>query len=100
MKLKHQNVGKPFVKWAGGKTQLLNDIDKIILRNCKRTSFTYLEPFLGGGAVLFHILNNYPSLKKAIVNDINSDLIGTYETIKNNVTELIKTLDIFHIRIL
>lgn len=93
MKLNIENLGKPFIKWAGGKTQLLSQIDKTIPSNFKTENFTYVEPFLGGGAVLFHILNYYPNLEKAVVNDINTDLIGTYKTIKNNVAELIEVLE-------
>lgn len=93
MTLNSRNLGKPFIKWAGGKTQLLGQIDQVIPDNFKTENFTYVEPFLGGGAVLFHILNYYPNLEKAVVNDINTDLIGTYKTIKNNVIELIEVLE-------
>ncbi len=81
-------TAKPFVKWAGGKSQLLKEIDSKISSNIN----TYIEPFVGGGAVLFHLLNNYSNLEKVVINDINSDLIDTYRTIKNNVEELISTL--------
>lgn len=74
---------QPFVKWAGGKRQLLNEIEKYIPKKIT----TYYEPFLGGGAVLFHL-----QPKKAIVNDSNSELINVYLTIKNNVDELIADL--------
>lgn len=74
---------QPFVKWAGGKRQLLSEIEKY---TPKRIT-TYYEPFLGGGAVLFHL-----QPKKAIVNDFNSELINVYLTIKNNVDDLIKDL--------
>ena len=55
-------MAKPFLKWAGGKTQLLNDIDDKL--SCIRTesdTFIYVEPFLGGGSVLFHALEKYPN---------------------------------------
>ncbi|MBT3209028.1 MAG: DNA adenine methylase [Bacteroidetes bacterium] len=84
--------GKPFVKWAGGKTQLLNQIEQAIPKELKKTRFTYIEPFVGGGAVLFHILNNYPELEKVVINDINIDLINTYKTIRKNVFDLIQIL--------
>ena len=83
---------KPFVKWAGGKTQLLIEIEKVLPREMNRTTFTYIEPFVGGGAVLFWILQKYPNVKKAVINDINEDLINTYITIKENVEELISIL--------
>ncbi len=81
-------IARPFVKWAGGKTQLIGDIDSKI----SSKTHTYIEPFVGGGALLFYLLNNYPNLKKVIINDINTDLINTYETIKSNVEELISLL--------
>lgn len=95
MELNTNGIGKPFLKWAGGKTQLLTEIEQVIPGEYKKNRFTYIEPFLGGGAVLFYILNNYPNLEEAVVNDINRDLIGTYETIKNNVVELIELLGRF-----
>lgn len=73
----------PVVKWVGGKRQIINQITKYV----PETFSTYYEPFLGGGAVLFEL-----QPKKAIVNDINSELINIYEVIKDNVEELIKDL--------
>ena len=84
---------KPFIKWAGGKNQLLNEIDNIIPVEIKETEFTYIEPFVGGGAVLFWILQKYPNVKKAVINDINADLINAYKTIKENVEDLILILE-------
>lgn len=84
-----RSVAKPFLKWAGGKTQLLSDIDK---RINKLNSFEkYAEPFVGGGAVLFHVLTNYP-IKRAYISDINEDLINTYIIVKTQVDKLIKEL--------
>ncbi len=84
---------KPFIKWAGGKNQLLNEIDNVIPVEIKETEFTYIEPFVGGGAVLFWILQTYPNIKKAVINDINTDLINAYKTIKENVEDLILILE-------
>lgn len=86
---------KPFVKWAGGKTQLINSIKTALPDNFSELSnVTYVEPFVGGGAVLFWILQNYPNISKAIINDINPDLICAYKTIKLSPGELINKLKI------
>ncbi|MBP3353770.1 MAG: DNA adenine methylase [Bacteroidales bacterium] len=84
---------KPFVKWVGGKTQLLDDIKKALPRNLSQINdVTYIEPFVGGGAVLFWILQEYPNITKAIINDINEELICTYRVIKSDVEKLILEL--------
>jgi len=88
-------IAKPFLKWAGGKTQLTNDISKVLPIDSKRENFTYIEPFVGSGAVLFWMLNNFPNLEKAVINDINADLINTFRTIASNPNELISILEIF-----
>lgn len=87
-------TAKPFLKWAGGKTQLINDIEKSIPQKFHSSKFTYIEPFVGSGAVLFWMLNNFPNLEKAVINDINEDLINTYKTITNKPKELISILEI------
>ena len=74
-------IAKPFLKWAGGKTQLINNIKKILPKDLYKNKFTYIEPFIGSGAILFWILNTFPKLEKVIINDINEDLINTYKTI-------------------
>lgn len=73
----------PVVKWVGGKRQLLDEIRPLLPKRIT----SYCEPFLGGGAVLFSI---QPS--KAIVNDLNGDLIAVYETIRDDVESLIESL--------
>ena len=83
---------KPFLKWAGGKGQLLSQLDQHLPKGISRIDFTYLEPFVGGGAMLFHILQQFPNIKKAVINDINSYLITAYRVIKNSPDELIKRL--------
>ncbi|WP_295911071.1 DNA adenine methylase [uncultured Alistipes sp.] len=81
---------RPFVKWVGGKTQLLEDIKKALPRDLsQRKNVTYVEPFVGGGAVLFWILQEYPNITKAVINDINAKLICTYRVIKSDVENLI-----------
>jgi DNA adenine methylase len=62
-----EQVVKPFLKWAGGKTQLINNIEKILPKNIYRETFTYIEPFVGSGAVLFWMLNNFSNLKKLLL---------------------------------
>ncbi len=95
MKRTETNAAKPFIKWVGGgKTQLLDDIKKSLPKDLnKREDMTYIEPFVGGGAVLFWILQEYPNIKKAVINDINAELICTYCVIKNNVGSLIAELN-------
>jgi DNA adenine methylase len=85
-------IAKPFLKWAGGKTQLINDIEKALPKDISKHKFTYIEPFIGSGAVLFWVLNSFPNLKKAVINDINEDLINTYKTIASRPKELISIL--------
>ena len=82
---------KPFLKWAGGKTQLI-DVISFKIPYKREDSFIYIEPFVGSGAILFWILNNYPNLKKAVINDINTDLINTYKAISNSVEKIILLL--------
>lgn len=83
---------KPFVKWAGGKGQLLDIFEQYYpLSLSKGNIRTYIEPFVGGGAVLFKILQKY-RIKKAFIFDINEDLINTYLAIKNNVDVLVEYL--------
>ena len=81
---------KPFVKWAGGKRQILNRINVFIEDSIvEGSSFTYIEPFLGGGAVFFDRRPN-----KAIINDLNEDLINAYQVIKSEkYLDLIDTLE-------
>jgi DNA adenine methylase len=88
-------TAKPFIKWAGGKTQLLTEIDNEIPNFIKKNQFTYIEPFVGAGAVFFWIIQKYPNINKAVINDINPDLMNTYQIIKENVEELIQLLKIW-----
>lgn len=84
---------KPFVKWVGGKTQLIKSIEDYLPKNFhKRKNITYIEPFVGGGAILFWILQQYPNIEKAVINDINPDLTTAYLTIKEKPSELVEEL--------
>ncbi len=95
MGLKDNNVkAKPFVKWVGGKSQLLNEVRQSLPIDLgRRKGVTYVEPFVGGGAVLFWILQEFPNIEQAVINDINRELVCTYSVIKNKVEELIAVLD-------
>lgn len=88
-------VAKPFLKWAGGKTQLINEIERSLPLEIVNKEFTYGEPFVGSGAVLFWMLNNFPKMQKAVINDINADLINAYRIIASKPKELISILEIF-----
>jgi len=83
---------KPFLKWAGGKTQLITEIEKTLPYEITNKKFTYIEPFVGSGAVLFWMLNNFSNLQKAVINDINTDLINAYKIIASKPNELISIL--------
>ena len=75
-------MAKPFLKWAGGKTQLLDKIDDIIAdMRINSDSFIYVEPFLGGGSVLLHLLDKCSNMELAIVNDLNKELVNCYRVI-------------------
>lgn len=85
---------KPFLKWAGGKTQLIKEIENSLPTEIFDSPFTYIEPFVGSGAVLFWMLANFPNLERAVINDINDDLITTYKVIAKKPKELISVLQI------
>ena len=83
---------KPFLKWAGGKGQLLKEIEKYYpFKNGKITK--YAEPFIGGGAVLFDILSKY-DLEEVYISDINAELINTYRIIRDDINEFISMLTV------
>ena len=82
---------KPFVKWAGGKSQLLSEIRKHYPRELGSKIQRYAEPFVGGGAVLFDVLNHY-DIDEAYISDINSELINAYRVIRDDVDALISLL--------
>ena len=83
---------RPFVKWAGGKGSLISQLSNFYPYELKNGIIErYIEPFVGGGAVLIDILQNY-DVRQAYAFDINIDLINSYNVIKNNVEELITNL--------
>jgi DNA adenine methylase len=75
----------PVLKWVGGKRQIMPSIIALLPKNIK--NYTYVEPFLGGAAVLFQL-----QPETALVNDSNAELINVYHVIKNNLDELITEL--------
>lgn len=84
---------KPFLKWAGGKTQLLPTIDSFLPESFRRENdITYIEPFVGGGAMLFFMLQKYSNIKRVVVNDINQHLVNTYKIIRDQPFLLIEYL--------
>ena len=76
-------IAKPFIKWAGGKRQLIKELVKLLPANYNR----YFEPFIGGGALFFAI-----QPKNAYISDINPELINLYDVVKNDVDSLIEDL--------
>lgn len=84
---------KPFIKWAGGKGRLLEQLDTYLPEDFgERRNITYIEPFVGGGAMLFYMLQRYPNIQHAVINDVNSDLTTCYRTIRDTPEELITSL--------
>ncbi|MHC4573970.1 MAG: DNA adenine methylase [Planctomycetota bacterium] len=83
---------KPFLKWAGGKSQLLAEIDKRLPKEAFESGGidTYIEPFVGGGAVFFHVVQKYPQIQKFYLFDINRDLVNCYNAVKSDVHVLIR----------
>ncbi|MCV3743845.1 DNA adenine methylase [Ureaplasma sp. ES3154-GEN] len=82
---------KPFIKWAGGKSALLQDIRKFYPSTLGKKIDKYCEPFVGAGAVLFDVLSNY-DLDKIYISDVNNELINVYKSIKSDVEKLVNIL--------
>lgn len=82
---KNNKLVAPFLKWVGGKRQLMTSIVEHLPENIK--DYKYIEPFIGGGAVLFNL-----QPKNAIINDFNEELINVYEVIKTILTNSSPTL--------
>lgn len=80
---------KPFVKWVGGKGQLLEQLEALLPHDFDSwKNVTYIEPFVGGGAMLFYMLQTHHNIKRVVINDINLDLITCYRTIRDHVETL------------
>ena len=82
---------KPFVKWVGGKSQLLDELEKMIPDDDERVLTKYVEPMVGGGALLFNILSKY-DFEQIYISDINAELMNAYKAIKNNIDALVARL--------
>ena len=97
----------PFIKWAGGKTQLISQLDTLLPSSFDGEDFytlvkngvhtTYIEPFVGSGAMLFYMLQRYP-FKRGVICDCNEALINTYRCVKRNPEKLIDELRALQLR--
>ena len=86
-------IAKPFVKWAGGKGNLLQKLEALLPADFDDLqNVTYIEPFVGGGAMLFYMLQQHKCIRRAVINDINADLIRCYQLIANDPQTLIDRL--------
>ena len=84
---------KPFIKWVGGKSQLIEQLEAQLPADFDNwENVTYIEPFVGGGAMLFYMLQRYPNINHAIINDMNSDLATCYRTVRDTPEQLISSL--------
>lgn len=88
-----KTIAKPFIKWVGGKGQLIEQLEAKLPADFDNwDNATYIEPFIGGGAMLFYMLQQHPNIKRAVINDINPDLITCYRTVRDNVELLVPAL--------
>ena len=93
MKPEPSKTPKPFLKWAGGKTQLLPELDTRLPEDFRLTVRVYAEPFVGGGALLFHLLSKGFRPERVVINDSNPDLANTYRVVQSHAGELVETLE-------
>ena len=84
-------MAKPFLKWAGGKRQLISEIEERLPSEINEVE-TYVEPFIGGGALLFHMLENY-NFKQIHISDINLELVLCYRQLQSSVNDVISSLE-------
>ena len=91
-----QTEAKPILKWAGGKRQLLPTFTKYLpKRLLAMEEFRYVEPFVGGGAMFFYLLQSY-NIKSAAIFDVNNDLVDLYTAVKERSEALISFLHDLH----
>ncbi len=86
------SAARPFIKWVGGKGQLLQQLNTSLPQELHEDSFTYVEPFVGGGAMLFFMLQHFANIKRVIINDINRNLTEAYRAIKQEPEGLVYRL--------
>lgn len=83
----------PFIKWVGGKGQLLEQLSTLLPKDLSNEKeFVYVEPFVGGGAMLFHMLSTYTNISRAVINDMNGDLVTVYKVVRDQPKSLILRL--------
>ena len=90
-----QNIpkAKPFLKWAGGKGKLIEQLVNFFPLEMTTGQLTkYAEPFIGGGALYFHVAQNYPQIEEFFISDCNQQLVLAYQTIQQNVDDLVDFL--------
>ena len=84
---------KPFIKWVGGKAQLLEQFEPLLPRGFEQwDNVTYVEPFVGGGAMLFFMLQRFNNINRVVINDINHNLTEAYKNVKDHAEELVYKL--------
>ena len=84
---------KPFVKWAGGKGKLAQVLNGHLPQDFEEYSnITYIEPFVGGGAMMFYMIKHHTNIERIVINDINKDLMHCYKLVKDNPKVLIDRL--------
>ncbi|MBQ7448549.1 MAG: DNA adenine methylase, partial [Paludibacteraceae bacterium] len=83
----------PFIKWVGGKGQVIPQLEALLPADFDRwEDVTYIEPFVGGGAMFFYMLQMHSNIVSAVINDINFDLITCYKIVRDNPEELVNSL--------
>lgn len=82
---------KPFLKWVGGKGQLINELEKFLPVDGEKLLKKYAEPMVGGGALLFSILSKY-DFEELYISDINAELINSYIVVRDNIDLLVEKL--------
>ena len=88
-----ESAAKPFIKWVGGKGQVIPQLEALLPADFDRwEDVTYIEPFVGGGAMFFYMLQMHSNIVSAVINDINFDLITCYKIVRDNPEELVNSL--------
>ncbi len=94
MRMNTKNACKPFVKWVGGKSQLIPDLMQRLPKDFSLwEEAVYVEPFVGGGAMMFWMLQTFPNIRAVYINDINEKLMTTYRVVKDAPERLLSALE-------